>query len=67
MGHVCTYNFRRNQLNDALNQINRAIQKNQDIIGENHHQTIDLYFKKALVLAKLRNKEEALELMNKTK
>ena len=67
LSHVCIYSLRRNQLNDALNQISRAIQKNIEKNGsEEHHSLIDLYFKKAFVHAKLKQNKEAYEHMEKT-
>ena len=64
LAHVAIYKFRRNNLDEALNRIDRAIkikqeiQKDQDNEGEGY---VTLYLKKAFILAKLRKFEETME------
>lgn len=61
LAHCSIYNLRRSNLADSLNQINRAINIQKEIQPELPHSEkfIDLYIKKAYILAKLRKYEEA--------
>ena len=60
LSHCAIYNLRRNNLSDALNQIERAITINTEINPNHQEAFIDLYIKKAFILTKLRQTENAI-------
>ena len=63
LAHVAVYNLRRNNLNDALKQIDRALELKKEIEKEvvQSQSIINLLIKKAFIQAKLRQHKECEE------